>query len=87
MLFKSPGSYLAVRLAAHNFHSVPLLLRCALLQLAGPKETNPVHVGAVTALCWGHEGRHHQENLKERDRKTDIHKLEINMLVAFIKQK
>lgn len=87
VLFKSPGSYLAVRLAAHNFDSVPLLLRCALLQLAGPKETNPAHVGAITAFRWGHEGRHNQENLKQRDRETDVHKLEINMLMALIKQK
>lgn len=67
---KQPGPYLSIWLATHNFHSVPLLLRCALLQLGWPKETHPVQVGAVTALRGGHEGRHNQKNLKER--KIDI---------------
>lgn len=62
--------YLAVRLATHNFYSVPLLLCCALLQLVGPKETNAAQVGAVTALRGGHEGRRNQKNLKQR--KIDI---------------
>lgn len=61
------GPYLAVRLATHNFHSVPLLLRCALLQLGGPKETHPVHIGAVTALRRGHKGRRNQKDLKRRE--------------------
>lgn len=66
--------YLAVWLATHNFHSVPLLLCCALLQLVGPKETHPAHVGAVTALRGGHEGRRNQKNLKpgEKDWREKI---------------
>ena len=69
-LLERLGPYLTVWLATHNFHSVPLFLRRALLQLGWPKETHPVQVGAVTALRGGHEGRHDQKNLKER--KTDV---------------
>lgn len=64
---KSLGTYFVVWLATYNFYSVPLFLCCALLQLVGPKETHPVHVGAITALCGGHEGRRNQKNLKQRD--------------------
>lgn len=62
----SQAPYLAVRLAAHYFHPVPLLLCCALLHLARPEETHAVHVGAIAALRWRHEGRRNQENLEQR---------------------
>lgn len=66
--------YLAVWLATHNFHSVPLLLRCALLQLVGAKKTHSVHVSAIAALGGGHEGRCNQKNLKpDRELNQNIH--------------
>lgn len=67
-LLNAGSPYLAVWLAAYNFHSVPLLLCCALLQLVGPKESHPVHVGAVTALRGRHEGGRNQQNLKQTGR-------------------
>lgn len=57
------GPHLAVRLATHDFHSVPLFLCGTLLQLRRPEETHSIHVGAVAALRGGHEGRRDQQNL------------------------
>lgn len=57
--------YLAVRLTAHEFHTVPFLLRRGLHQLAGPEETHAVCVCAVTTLCGRHEGRRDQQNLQK----------------------